>query len=132
MEIESRIGKVEANQERIYALLSDFTNLGSFVPPEQVSDFKSDADSCSFTVAKIGKFGMRVIEREPFKLVKIANDENVPFQFFMWIQIKEVAANDSRVKITLRADLNPMLKMVAKKPLSSFVESLVSKIETIR
>jgi carbon monoxide dehydrogenase subunit G len=132
MEIESRIGKVEANQERIYTLLSDFSNLGSFVPPGQVSDFTSDADSCSFTVAKIGKFGMRVIEREPFKLVKIANDENVPFQFFMWIQIKEVAANDSRVKITLRADLNPMLKMVAKKPLSSFVESLISKIETIR
>ncbi len=132
MEIESRIGKVEANQERVYTLLSDFTNLGSFVPPDQVSDFKSDADSCSFTVAKIGKFGMRVVEREPFKLVKIANDENVPFQFFMWIQIKEMAANDSRVKVTLRADLNPMLKMVAKKPLNSFVESLISKIETIR
>lgn len=132
MEIESRIGKVSANQERIFTLLSDFTNLGSFVPPEQVADFKSDTDSCNFTVAHIGKFGMRIIEREPFKLVKIANDENVPFSFFMWIQIKEVEPNDSRVKITLKADLNPMLKMVAKKPLTSFVESLISKIETIR
>jgi carbon monoxide dehydrogenase subunit G len=132
MEIESRIGKVLANQERIYLLLSDFSNLGSFVPHDQVSDFKSDADSCNFTVANVGKFGMRIIEREASKLVKITNDESVPFQFFMWIQIKEVSENDSRVKITLKAELNPMLKMVAKKPLTKFVEALIDKIETIR
>lgn len=132
MEIVSRVGKVSATEERIYSLLSDFSNLGSFVPPDQVSDFTSDVDSCSFTVSNVGKFGMRIIEREPSKLVKIVNDESVPFQFFMWIQIKQAAENDSRVKITLRADLNPMLKMVAKKPLTKFVEALIDKIETIR
>ncbi len=132
MEIESRIGKVVCSQERIYSILSDFSNLSDYIPADQVSDFTSDSDNCSFTVANVGKFGMRIMEREPSKLVKITNDASVPFQFFMWIQIKEVEANDSRVKITFKADLNPMIKMVAKNPLTKFIEGLIDKIETIR
>ncbi len=132
LEITSRVGKIQANQEKIYTLLSDFSNLGEFVPHDKVDDFFSDVDSCSFTVEKIGKFGMRIIEREPSKIIKIANDENVPFQFKMWIQLKEVSDADTRVKVTLRADLNPMLKMVAKKPLTTFVDTLVDRLEQIK
>lgn len=132
MEIVSRIGKIQASQEKAYLLLSDFSNLGSYVPNDQVQDFTSDTDSCSFKVDKIGQFGMRIIEREPSKLVKIANDENVPFKFNMWIQLKDVSDIDTRVKITLKADLNPMLKMMAKKPLTQFINTLVDRIEQIR
>lgn len=132
MEIVSRIGKIQANQEKVYTLLSDFSNLGKYVQNDQVEDFTSDTDSCSFKVEKIGQFGMRIIEREPSKLVKIANDENVPFKFNMWIQLKDVSELDTRVKITLKADLNPMLKMMAKKPLTQFVDTLVDRLEQIR
>lgn len=132
MKIESRIGKIQSNQERVYALISDFSNLGNYVPHDKVEDFKSDTDSCSFTIEKIGNFGMRIIDRDPTKTVKIANDESVPFQFNLWIQLKEIAEKDTRVKVTLKADLNPMLKMVAKKPLTQFVDTLVDRLEQIR
>ncbi|MCK9207579.1 MAG: hypothetical protein M0P66_10750 [Salinivirgaceae bacterium] len=132
MEIESRVGQVMASQKYVFQLLSDFNNIAKFIPNEQVSDFVSDADSCSFTINNIGKFGMRIIEREPSKLLKIVNDYHVPFSFNMWIQLKDVDTKDTRVKITLRAELNPLLKVVAQKPLTSFVEALVTKMETIR
>lgn len=132
MKIESRIGKIQTNQERIYGLISDFSHLGNYVPQEQVKDFKSDSDSCSFTLDKMGQFGMKIIDREPSKTVKIANDDSVPFQFNLWIQLKEVNDSDTRVKVTLKAELNPMLKMVAKKPLTQFVETLVDRLEQIR
>ena len=132
MEITSRIGKIQTSQDKVYTLVSDFTNLGNFIPNDKVEDFVSDTDSCSFKIEKIGKFGMRIIEREPSKLVKIANDENVPFQFKMWIQLKMVSDSDTRVKVTLKADLNPMLKMVAKKPLTTFVDTLVDRLEQIK
>ena len=132
MEIESRVGKIQANQDKIYELIADFNNLGKYVPQDKVEDFTSDSDSCSFTVDKIGKFGMRIIEREPTKLIKIANDDSVPFQFNMWIQLKNVEENDTRVKVTLKAELNPMMNMVAKKPLTTFVDTLVDRLEQIR
>ena len=132
MKIESRVGKIQANQEKIFELISDFNNLGKYVPNDKVEDFTSDTDSCSFKVEKIGKFGMKIIEREPSKTIKIANDDSVPFKFNMWIQLKEVSEMDTRVKVTLDADLNPMMKMVAKKPLNSFVNTLVDRLEQIR
>lgn len=131
MQIESRVGQVMASQDFVYKLLSDFNNLEKYIPADQVSDFKSDADSCSFNIQNVGKFGMRIIERNPSQLIKISNDQSVPFAFNLWIQLNEIRETDTRVKITLRADLNPVFKMVAQKPLTGFVEALVSKIETI-
>lgn len=130
--IESRVGKIGSNQERVFTLISDFSNLQDMIPADQVKDFTSDTDTCSFTVDKIGRFGMHIIEREPNKLVKVASDPTVPFKFNLWIQLKDIAENETRVKVTLKADLNPLMKMAAKKPLTNFVEMLVSRLETIR
>jgi len=131
LEIVSRIGKIKSNNEKLYQLLSDFTNLGNYIPKDKVADFKSDKDSCSFTLDKMGNFAMRIIEREPHKLIKICNGENISFEFNMWIQLKQVKENDIRVKVTLKAKLNPMIKSVAKKPLTTFINTLVDKLETI-
>lgn len=129
---ESRVGKILANQERVYQLIADFSNLQGMIPADKVKDFTSDTDSCSFTVDKLGKFGMHIIEREPNKQIKVASDPTVPFKFNLWIQLKEVDESDTRVKVTLKANLNPIMKMAAKKPLTEFVEMLVSRLETIK
>jgi carbon monoxide dehydrogenase subunit G len=131
MEIVSRIGKIKAQQDKIYNLISDFSNLGDYIPKDKVKDFVSDADSCSFSIDKIGKFGMKIIDKEPSKTIKIANNDDVNFKFNMWIQLKEVNELDTRVRITLKADLNPMMKMMAKKPLNNFINTLIDKLETI-
>ncbi len=132
LKIESRQGRALTNDERLFSLIADFSNLGSMIPPDQVQDFTSDKDSCSFTIDKIGKFGMHIIERNPNNLVKVASDETVPFKFNLWIQLKQVEIEDTRIKVTLKADLNPLMKVAAKKPLTNFVDMLVSRLETIR
>lgn len=132
MKIESRIGKIQAKDERVYQLVSDFNNLKNFALPDTVKDFTADSDSCSFNVEKMGNFSMKIIEREPFKLVKIENGAGMPFSFNLWIQLKSVSDIDTRVKVTLKAELNAMLKMMAKKPLTQFVDSLVDRLESIR
>jgi carbon monoxide dehydrogenase subunit G len=40
-----------------------------------------------------------------------------------------VAENDTRVKLTLEADLNPMVQMMAKKPLKEFLDKLIDQLE---
>lgn len=132
MNIESRVGKIQASEQRVYELISDLNNLQNFVPPENVKDFKADYDNCSFSVDKMGAFSMTVVEREPNKLVKIGSGQGMPFKFNLWVQLKSVEELDTRVKVTLKADLNPMLKMMAKKPLTQFVSTLVDRLETIR
>ena len=53
-------------------------------------------------------------------------------QFNLWVQLKQVAHNDTKVKITIKADLNPMLKMMVNKPLQNFVDKLVEGMEKMK
>ncbi len=134
MRIESRIGHIYATPERVYELISDFSRISStMLPPnDKIKDVESTADSCTFTIDKAGRFGMRIIEREPNKMLKIESSEPGPIQFKLWIQLKEFHDAESALKVTLDADINPLMSVMMKKPLTEFVESLVSKMEQIR
>jgi hypothetical protein len=133
MRIESRIGRIYATPDRVYTLISDFSRINSTMMPQndKIKDVESTPDSCTFTIDKAGRFGMRIVEREPGKLLKIESTES-PLQFKMWIQLKEYHENESAVKVTLDADVNALMSVMVKKPLTEFVESLVSKMEMIR
>lgn len=126
---ESRIGKLDTSGEKAFVFLSDFRNFSRFIPADKIKEWEASAEQCKFTVDGIGKAGLKIIEKEPNKLVKISGDGTAGLEFFFWIQIKEIGENDTRIKLTIKADLNPMMKMVAAKPLKSFVNLMIDKIE---
>jgi carbon monoxide dehydrogenase subunit G len=126
--IESKVGKVESSPEKIYTFLSNFKNFENLVPHDKIENWEASEEECSFNVKGVGQFGMKIVEKEPFKLVKVSNSPKVPFDFFLWIQLKDVAENDTRIKITIKAHLNPMLKMVAQKPLQQMVDTIVDQL----
>jgi carbon monoxide dehydrogenase subunit G len=127
--IESRIGKVNANEDRIYNFISNFNNLKTFIPPDKVQDFQSSEDHCKFNVSGIGEVGLRIVEKEPFKMIKVSGDGMANQQFSLWIQLKQNTEHDTRIKLTIKADLNPMLRMMATKPLQNFLDKLMDAIE---
>ncbi|MCH7658360.1 MAG: SRPBCC family protein [Bacteroidetes bacterium] len=126
---ESRIGKLNTSAEKAFGFLSDFRNFNQFIPEDKVKEWEASAEQCSFIVDGIGKAGLKIIEKVPYKVVKITGDSTAGLEFFFWIQIKEIAEKDTRIKLTVKADLNPVMKMIAAKPLKSFVNLMVDKIE---
>jgi len=128
MKIESKIGSIKNNDETIYNFLTDFNNFKNLVPADQVKDWESSENECSFEVSGLGKTGMRIIEKEPFKLIKVSAIETSPFDFFLWIQLKQVAENDTKVKVTIEPKVNAMMQMMVKKPLQKFVDQLVDQM----
>lgn len=129
--IESRIGAIKENDERIFLFLSDFDNFQHLVPEERVSDFESSGDECSFSLEGVGRIGMRIIEKQPNQLIKIGSDARTPVEFTLWIQIKELARGDSRMKITIDPKISPMMLPMVKKPLKTFVDTLIDQAEKI-
>jgi carbon monoxide dehydrogenase subunit G len=128
---ESRIGVVKQPAEKIFNYISNFDNFRSLIPEDKVSDFESRGDACRFRVEGIGQAGLRIIEKEPYKLIKISSDEQTSFDFLLWIQIKELEPGDSRMKITTEVKLNPMMATMVKKPLKNFVDTLIDQAEKI-
>lgn len=128
-EFVSEVKTIPHNDDRIFAMLSDLSNLERVkdrIPQDKVKNFEFDSDSCSFAVDPVGKINFQIVEREPNKTIKFATT-NSPVPLFLWIQLKQIAENDTRMKITVRADLNPFLKPMVSKPL----QDAVDKISTI-
>ena len=127
--VESRIGKIKAKDETVYQFLSDFNNFRDLVPADKISNWESSEDHCRFSINGIGDVGLNILEKKPFNTIKYGGDSLANVHFNLWIQLKRIEDGDTRVRITIKADLNPMLSMVAKKPLQDFVNILVDKLE---
>ena len=129
LEVESKIGQVSNSEENIYHFLADFSNFDSLISQDRMKNWEATRDTCRFTLDGLGDVGMKIIEREPFKLIKVTGDESSKFSFFFWIQLKKKAEMDTRIKFTIHADINPMVQMMAKKPLQKFLDLLVDQLE---
>jgi hypothetical protein len=117
---ESEIKTISSNEEMVFGILSDLNNLQKFqekVPKtDKVKDLTFDADSCTFWVDGFGKIGFKIIEREAFKTIKLTS-ENAPVQLNVWVQLKSISENETALKLTLKADLPAMIKMMVDKKL---------------
>ena len=129
--IESKIGVVKQPAEKIFNYISNFNNFSQLIPEDKVKDFESTDDTCRFKVEGIGQAGLRIIEKEPHKLIKISSDEETTFDLLLWIQIKEIEPGDSRLKITTEVNLNPMMATMVRKPLKNFIDTLIDQAEKI-
>ena len=128
MRIESKVCRAEKDDQTIYNYITNFNNFKNLVPADKVQDWESGDDWCSFSVPPVGKTGIKVIDKEPHKLIKLTSTEQSQYDFTLWIQLKQVAENDTRMKLTMEAKLNPMMQVMAKKPLKEFLDKLVEKI----
>jgi len=142
----SEIKIISAPQEAVYNRLSDFKNLEQLFDPKQMEaikkqypdtpdikldNFQATTDECSFSVSPVGKVGVHIIEREPSKMIKLAGSKSVPFQFNCWIQLMPVDESSCEVRITLHAELNPMIRMLVNKHLKKGVDQIAEALTRI-
>ena len=129
-EVESKVVAIRNSAELVFNALSDFRNfngLVNMVPDGQMTDWQADENTCHFKV-KGFDVGLKFVEKEPHKTLKLTGDGKIPFEFFFWIQLKEVAPYDVRMKLTLHADLNFMMKMMLKGKLQGGIDQMADQI----
>lgn len=124
---ESDIKAISSNEEVVFGILSDLKNLEKLANNpslmDKAQDLHFDSDSCSFVVEGFGKMGFRIVEREPFKTIKLVS-ENAPVEVIVWIQLKLVDVNNTQLKLTVKAELPMMIKMMVDKKLQEGVNSI--------
>ncbi|MCQ2204719.1 MAG: SRPBCC family protein [Bacteroidales bacterium] len=125
---ESAIKVVTNNVGVIYGKLSDFRNFSAVLPQDKLKNWECTADTCRFTVDGMGEMGLRIIDRQENSVVKYTADGATRFNFNLWVQMKEVEPYSSRIKVTMKADLNPMIKMMVGSHLQKFVDMLAEAI----
>ncbi len=132
---ESKQQQINHPASLIYPLIS---RLDLFTPvlKDKVEEWEATPDRCSFKVKGM-KISMRIDERVENKHVKFVTDEGgISLDFAFWIQLKEVAPNDTRIRMVLHAELNMMMKMMIgnkiQQGLDTAVEQLAASLNSFR
>lgn len=121
---------IHRSDKYIFEFLSDFNNFESLMPP-QVSDWQSDSEHCSFSIQNMATLGMRFQKKEPYNHIIIVSEGKSPFNFDLQCFLQPADVESTIVKLQLNADLNMMLKMMASKPLSNFINILAHKLKEV-
>lgn len=132
-EFVSEVHTIPHNDDEIFMMLSDLSNLEKIkdvIPQDKVKGFSFDKDSCTVEVAPAGKVTFQIVEREPNKLVKFETTSS-PIPLMLWIQLKQVAEKDTKLKVTLRAELNTFIKSMVSKPLQDAVNKVANLIANL-
>ncbi len=58
----------------------------------------------------------------------MGDDGGVPVDFAFWIQLQEVAPDDTRIRLVLHIELNMMLKMMVGNKLQSALDKIAEGI----
>lgn len=132
-EFVSDIKTIPFSEEIMFATLSDLSKLELVkdkISDDKIKDFTFDSDSCSFCIDPIGQVKFAVVERQPNKLVKFKS-ENLPFDVFLWLQLVPKQENDTRMRLTVKADLNPIMESMVSKPLKQAVDQIADLLSRL-
>ena len=138
VQFESNIKFVPYSQERVYGKLEDLNNLSGVKERleqmreqlgDKIQDITFDRDTLTLAIQGIN-VTLRIIEREPCKCIKFEGDKS-PIPFNLWIQLLPVTSEQTKMKVTIRAEVNMFMKAMVSKPLQEGVEKLAEMLAMI-
>ena len=132
-QFESKVVNIPYSQQRVYNMLSDLSHLEKVrdrIPEDKVKELKFDRDTVSINVAPVGDIAFKIIEREEPKCVKLEATTS-PIPLILWVQMLPTAEEASKMKLTLRTELNPFIKGMVQKPLQEGLEKIAEMLAAI-
>ena len=111
---ESSVKQIPYAQQRVYDKLSDLNNLEQVkdnIPDDKAGELEFTHDTISINVPPVGKISLQITEREEPKTIKFETLQS-PMPFNLWIQLLPVTESSSKMKLTIKADINPFFKVI--------------------
>lgn len=117
---ESKISSAPCSAEQIYRVLSNMQNIErvrDLIPKDKIQEMETDPDHVRIKVDGLGqKITIAIVDRVENDTIKFGL-EGIPMDGNLWIQLKELAPNDTRIKLTVKADIPFMFRMMVEKKL---------------
>ena len=129
---ESRTGTVTASAKDVYAFVTDIRNFEQFIPAGTISNIQTTRESCTFSVSMIGTISIRLAGKVEYSMVEFEGDALNKEDFRLTLHIIENGQGPVTVRVNVKAQLNPVMKMMASGPITNFLELLVREMENFR
>jgi carbon monoxide dehydrogenase subunit G len=129
LQLNSKKGIVNGSQEVVYNFINDFRNFADLLPAEQLQDIKITGDTLEFSINGLGNVGLKINEKHPYEQLIIKAIDGSMADFTFWINLTALSEKSSQIDLTLQANLNLFIEMMAKAPLQQFINMIVEKME---
>ena len=119
---ESKITSAPCSAAQVYHVLSNMHSLErvkDLIPKDKVQEMEIEPDRVKLKVDGLAqKITIAIVDRIENDTVKFGA-EGIPMDENFWIQMKEVSPTDTRLKLTVKADIPFMFKMMLEKKLQT-------------
>lgn len=150
---ESEVKIIPQVQQAVYDRFADLNNLASLkerlndpevqaklaeeVPADKLGDLRSYTEGMTFdtdslTIASpLGQITLRIVERDQPKCIKFAS-EGAPVQLYVWVQLLPQGEMETKMRVTVGAEVNFFMKGMVAKPLQQAADGLANILSAIR
>jgi len=129
----SDIKTIPHNRQLIYDVLSNMENLAKVkdrFSDDRIQNFSFDRDSCSFSVSPLGQLRFVIAERNAPETIQLAM-EQAPVDANLFIRLISENENETRVQLSIEANLNPFFKSMVSKPLQEGINKIADVLTVI-
>ena len=122
--------EIQKSAEYVFNYLSNLNNLQPLMP-EQVSNWSSTEEECSFSIKGMASIGLKVVTKTPHSKINLESAGKSPFAFTLTVNIESIDDQKCIGQLVFEAELNMFMKMMVEKPMQNFFNYLAHKFKTI-
>lgn len=150
---ESEVKYISQPVEEVYGRFADLRHLEGLkerlndpevaarmagqVPADKVEELKKYAEGMVFTAdslqiaSPVGALTLRIVEREAPKCIKFQS-EGSPIPLYVWIQLLPSGEGETKMRVTVGAEVNFFMKGMVAKPLQQAADGLAGMLCMVR
>lgn len=107
------------------------------VPADKVEELKKYAEGMTFTAdslqlaSPVGALTLLIVERDEPKCIKFQS-EGSPIPLYVWIQLLPHGESETKMRVTVGAEVNFFMKGMVSKPLQQAADGLAGMLSMVR
>jgi hypothetical protein len=130
MKLVSTISKIKINDSLLFEKLCIIENFKKIMP-ENVSKFEIlDSDTFIFSLKGMPAIKLVIGEKKAPSLITLNSSES-KISFSLKAELKKIDDDNCTFSIQFNGDLNPMIQMMVKTPLQSFINDLSANASSL-
>ncbi|OQX77799.1 MAG: hypothetical protein B6D64_07740 [Bacteroidetes bacterium 4484_276] len=124
----SNIIEIESSPEHVFSFLKKLPNLRAIMP-DQIENWKSNEEECSFFIKNLGDLGLKKGKVDSSEQIRFPSSENSKVKFDLIFH--QIPSDNEKYKTSFEvvAEMNSLVEMMAKRPLTNFVNLLNTNLQ---
>ena len=129
MNIEGNVVKVKKSAKELYEFLNKLENYEQLMP-ESTEKFEVEGESFIFGLKGMPEIRLIMKEQTEYSNITLgAASSKLPFT--LSADIKEISDDKSEVQLKFDSQFNAMMAMMAKSPITKFINALTENLEKL-